>query len=173
MATKIYSLEVNAHNNIIKDLEKVSEVQVITKNNKLAFEHAQLTHYKGVGGSSVVIPYVEDSNKFVVAYYTETFDLKSVKVMELKAEGDRMDISFANVEETYKMVATFENGKYVTTKTYGEAIISQGFVDCLQDGYESLPDWLQTVCFIACGAIWTGAGAAACAGCLAGLGIHC
>ena len=48
-----------------------------------------------------------------------------------------------------------------------------GFIECLDRKYKELPNILKAICYTACAAVWTGVGLAACAGCLAGLGINC
>lgn len=175
MKNTVYSMQIDSENYFVKELKSNNNVQEVSKNYKLDYNNAQITHYKEIGGTSVIIPIVNNNEKFVVAYYTDKFELNSVKIMELKTEDQKLYISFANTEETYKIVATIENGDLVKREVQGDEVMAlkESFLDCLERSFNGLPDWLRWGCYVACGAIWTGAGAAACAGCLAGLGIKC
>ncbi|WP_182813517.1 hypothetical protein [Bacillus sp. ME78] len=173
MTNTIYSQELVESNQLIGELKTNPAINKIAEKHQLNFQQAQITHYKQIGGSSVVIPLLDEENSFVVAYYDEKFNIKDIKLMGIKLEGNDLELSFADAEETFKTISTIKDGKFVKTAVEGEAVIEQGLVDCVERGFNSLPDWLQWSCRIACGAFWTPAGAAACAGCLAGLGIKC
>ncbi|EDZ48797.1 MULTISPECIES: hypothetical protein [Bacillus cereus group] len=173
MTNTIYSQELVESNQFIGELKANPAINKIAEKHQLNFQQAQITHYKEIGGSSVVIPLLDGENSFVVAYYDEKFNLKDIKLMGIKLEGNDLELSFADAEETFKTISTIKDGKFVKTAVEGEAVIEQGLVDCVERGFNSLPDWLQWSCKIACTAFWTPAGAAACAGCLAGLGIKC
>ena len=75
--------------------------------------------------------------------------------MDLTIEDEeKLNISFANIKETYKMIATIENGELIKTDFQGDKIVAQEiFLECLDRSFNNLPDWLRWGCYIACGAI--------------------
>lgn len=174
-----FSLPVNSDNMLIKELQKGSEIKDLMAKYHLEFDSAQLNIFKGLLGYTLMIPVAPTDVKkgdYVVAYYDGQNKIKNIKVMTLYGVDDTFKITFSDSKGMEKVTGVYKNGNYVGTikeNIAGQVTIQKSLTQCLDEGFKNLPWALQIFCVAACGAIWTGVGLAACAGCLTGLGISC
>ncbi|AKG03394.1 hypothetical protein AAV35_000410 [Salimicrobium jeotgali] len=169
-----FEIKVNSDNKLIEKLRMQNEVQKVLETNNVDFEKGVINLYKGIAGFNVMFP-IPFTNAYLVAYFNEKVQFVNVKVMKLKPNESQLEISFKDVNTGVEAKGIYQNGKYIRTEIVNDSdqVYTEGLTQCVEEGFESLPFALKAFCSAACTAIWTGAGAAACAGCLAGLGIHC
>ncbi len=177
--TEFLAAKIGDTSSVITNLKQVNDIKVLEDKYLLKYDEATVNMYPGVNGFVVVIPVKQEDDliqKFVAAYYDEDHMMKNVKVMTLEYTGGVSALSFATPDETRKTTGIFEDGEFKRVVNQDDNLQAQGItdmLDCLRSGWNKQPLWIKAACGTACGAIWTGIGAAACAGCLAGFGINC
>lgn len=177
--TKFIPAKIEETSSLIKNLKQVKDMKVLEDKYFLKYDEATINIYPGVNGFVVVVPVKQEDDltqKFVAAYYDEDHMMKNVKVMTLEYTDGVSALSFATPDETRKTTGVFEDGEFKRVVNQGENLQTQGvtdFLDCIDKGFNRAPLWIKASCSTVCGAFWTGVGAAACAGCLAGFGINC
>lgn len=164
---------------LIEKLKQVKEMKELGDKYQLNYDETTINMYPGTNGFAVVIP-VEQADallqKFVVAYYDEDHMVKNVKVMSLEYKDGESTFSFATSDETHKVSWNIENGELKPVVNLSEKLQGQGVtdvLDCISKGWDRAPLAVKIACGTACGGFFTGVGAAACLGCLAGFGITC
>ncbi|OXT15136.1 hypothetical protein B9K06_22780 [Bacillus sp. OG2] len=170
-----FEIKVDSGNALVESLRGESAVKELTGRYPVDFNKGSLNLYKGIGGFSLVFP-IPFQNKFLVAYYDETSHLANLKLMAIETKDNKFELSFSTVDETQTVKGIYEDGEYIRTEILNDSdkiTVQAAWVDCLQEGFESLPWALKALCSAACAAVWTGVGLAACAGCLTGVGITC
>ncbi|MED3922724.1 hypothetical protein P4644_23835 [Priestia aryabhattai] len=172
-----YSLPVPKDNALVEMLKSEEDFQKVLKKFELDLDNISLNVFKEISGYAMNIPVLgndTNSQKYIAIYFTSTNLVKSIKIMTLFAKDKDFSLTFANVEESIQVTGMFQDGEYLeTTISNTNEVQATGFTDCLERGFNNLPYALRAVCFASCAAVGTGVGAAACAGCLVGLGIHC
>ncbi len=177
--TEFIPAKIEETSSLIKNLKQVKDMKVLEDKYLLKYDEATINMYPGVNGFVVVVPVKQEDDlrqKFVAAYYDEDHMMKNVKVMTLEYTDGVSALSFATPDETRKTTGIFEDGEFKRVVNQDENLQTQGvsdFLDCVDKGFNNSPLWIKAACSTVCGAFWTGVGAAACAGCLAGFGISC
>lgn len=169
-----FEVKVDANHDLVRTLRDQSEVKKTLKSYSVDFDKGVMNLFKGISGFNIMFP-TPHENTFLVVYFDEKVEVSSVKVMEMKSNEGQLEISFKDIKSDVEVKGIFQGGEYIRTEVVGNSgqVQAQGLQQCLQEGFESLPLALRAFCMAACGAVWTGVGLAACAGCLTGLGIHC
>jgi hypothetical protein len=140
---------------------------------------AELNMIRGIEGYTLIIPLLPrnaSKQRFAVGYYNGENQIENIKVMSLETDNEIFKIIFSDYKESINISGVYKNGLYIKTIVENKTdnlTIQKSFQECIEEGFEELPWALQLICAASCAAIWTGAGLAACAGCLAGLGIFC
>ncbi|PWW38074.1 MULTISPECIES: hypothetical protein [Paenibacillus] len=173
--------KVEVNDSLIQNLNSNSNYVALTAKYSIDMSQAEWHYYKGIPTKNLLIPIQETTanvNKFIAVYYDERQFIKNIKVMSIEKTQDGFTLAFSDAEEKREVKGIYKNDQYIETQVNGQAVVkgevtTMGLQDCLQAGFEGLPLWLKSFCAVACGAVWTGAGLAACAGCLVGLGIDC
>ncbi|MFE6074717.1 hypothetical protein ACFVQB_09600 [Paenibacillus sp. NPDC057886] len=174
--------KVDISDSLIQNLSSNADYVALAAKYTLVMGEAEWHYFKGIPTKNLLIPIqqeTENVNKFIAVYYDEQQFIKKVKIMSIEKIQNGFSLAFSDAEEKREVKGIYKHNKYIETQVNGQAVVVQGEVttmglqDCLQAGFEGLPLWLKSFCVVACGAVWTGAGLAACAGCLVGLGIDC
>ncbi|WP_366291697.1 hypothetical protein [Paenibacillus sp. AN1007] len=174
--------KVEINDSFVQHLSTNNEYKELAAKYSLKLNEAEWHYFRGIATKTLLIPIYQETgtvNKFVAVYYDVQQIIKKIKVMTIEKIEHGFSLAFSNAEETHEVKGVYQYNQYVETQVNGLPVPVEGQItanfdlSCLQTGFEGLPLWLKAFCSVACGAIWTGAGAAACAGCLVGLGIDC